>query len=654
MPDMNIIPRVLLPATVFVLCAAAPLHEFLSVAISPDGTHVASVEGDQDASGIADTPTVVIRGADSGAAAATVSLPCGKVHDCTPSSLAWRPDGTELDFVLRSPGSHARAIYGVHPDGTNLRKIMDFNGTLDGLRFSADGRLAMLAIDGATKEVGAVEAGAAQTGELNTDVHEQRLAVLQPDNTLRYASPPDLFVYEYDWRPDGSGFVGTAAHGDGDNNWWVAELYSFDAASGAARVIYKPAGAQQQLAQPRVAPDGRTVSFIAGLMSDFGATGGDAIVMPLDHPDAGVLNLSAGWQASVMALSWDCDGSLMARLLAGDQTRLVRIGTGAASATPPAPLYESAERMGGDEDGLTRSCKSKRAAMVHQSFTAAPEIEVGAPGQWHDLTQANTAQHLDATARSLSWQSGGHAVQGWLLLPNHTVAAGKFGMITEVHGGPAWANQPAFVGEGTQRQLLAAGYALLLPNPRGSYGQGEAFTRANVKDFGYGDLRDILAGVDAAERAAPIDDRRLGLTGWSYGGYMTMFAVTQTNRFHAAVAGAGLSDWLSYYGENGIDAWMIPYFGASVYDDPAVYAKSAPMSFIRQVRTPTLSVVGENDIECPAPQTIEFYHALHDLGIPSAAVVYPGEGHRFHSPAHIADITKRTVAWFNKYLTIRP
>jgi dipeptidyl aminopeptidase/acylaminoacyl peptidase len=126
-----------------------------------------------------------------------------------------------------------------------------------------------------------------------------------------------------------------------------------------------------------------------------------------------------------------------------------------------------------------------------------------------------------------------------------------------------------------QRRLLERGYALFYPNPRGSFGQGERFTTANVRDFGYGDLRDILAGVDAAEKAAPIEDARLGITGGSYGGFMTMWAVTQTHRFKAAVAGAGIANWLSYYGENGIDAWMLPYFGSSAYQDPAVYAKSS-------------------------------------------------------------------------------
>ena len=115
---------------------------------------------------------------------------------------------------------------------------------------------------------------------------------------------------------------------------------------------------------------------------------------------------------------------------------------------------------------------------------------------------------------------------------------------------------------------------------------------------------------------------------------MTMFAVTQTHRFKAAVAGAGLSDWQSYYGENSIDQWMIPYFGASVYDDPAVYAKSSAINFIKQAKTPTLVVVGDRDGECPAPQSFEFWHALRDEHVPTELVVYPNEGHGFTNPAH--------------------
>ena len=185
-----------------------------------------------------------------------------------------------------------------------------------------------------------------------------------------------------------------------------------------------------------------------------------------------------------------------------------------------------------------------------------------------------------------------------------------------------------------------------MPNPRGSYGQGEKFTQANIKDFGYGDLRDILAGMDVLEKRFPIDKNREGLTGWSYGGFMTMFGVTQTTRFRAAVAGAGISDWKSYYGENSIDQWMMPFFGKSVYDDPAVYAKSSAIEYIKNVKTPTLVVVGDRDGECPAPQSFEFWHALRAEGVKTQLVIYPNEGHAFRDPAHRRDVLERALNWF--------
>ena len=131
---------------------------------------------------------------------------------------------------------------------------------------------------------------------------------------------------------------------------------------------------------------------------------------------------------------------------------------------------------------------------------------------------------------------------------------------------------------------------------------------------------------------------------------MAMWAVTQTERFRAAVAGAGLSNFQSYYGENRIDQWLIPFFGASVYDDPAVYWRSSPITFIKNAKTPTLMLVGERDAECPAPQSREFWHALKTLGVETELVIYANEGHAFVEPEHQRDVVRRSLAWFDKYL----
>jgi len=223
-------------------------------------------------------------------------------------------------------------------------------------------------------------------------------------------------------------------------------------------------------------------------------------------------------------------------------------------------------------------------------------------------------------------------------------------MVVEVHGGPASSVRSSWSGGYPVVPLAAAGYFVFFPNPRGSYGQGEAFTRANVKDFGGGDLRDILAGVDEVVHQAPVDPARIGITGWSYGGFMTMFAVTQTDRFHAAVAGAGIANWQSYYGQNSIDQWMIPYFGAPVYADPEAYARASAVNFMSHVKTPVLVLVGERDGECPAPQSFEFWHALKSFGVRTQLVVYPGEGHAFRKPENRRDAMRRMLGWFEENL----
>jgi len=620
------------------------VHRFLQIEISPDAAFVASVEGDSPPNGFyPPSRDLVVRRVRDGAATRIV-MPCGQVPECWPGAPAWAPDGKHLSFALRTPGAHARSVYTVAADGSGLTKLLDFSGTIDALKYGPDGRLAMLATENANKEVGATEAGAPISGDLNQATPEQRIAVLD-HGALHFASPPDMFVYEYDWRPGGAGFVGTAAPGDGDNNWWSAKLYAFSAADGVAKVLYGPTDIRQQIAAPRVSRDGATVAFIAGIMSDFGATGGDVYTLPLSGGPA--TNLTPAMHASASALAWHCDGRLHAQLLAGDQVQLVDLGAGRQAAAARV-LWSGAESLSNGGEFASTACPSAVMASEKQSFTQAPEIAVGPVGHWRNLTASNAGLHTPAHVQSIWWKSDGFDVQGWLLLPEQS--GGKLPMVTTVHGGPAAAVVPFFAGPGLTSTLLEQGYAVFRPNPRGSYGQGERFTLANVRDFGHGDLRDILAGIDAAAKVAPIDTARLGITGGSYGGFMTMWAVTQTDRFKAAVAAAGISNWQSYYGENGIDAWMLPYFGASVYQDPAAYAQSSAINFIRNVKTPTFEYVGERDIECPAPQTQEFWHALKDLNVPTSIMIYPGEGHGLRDPDHSADAMRRTLEWFDKYL----
>jgi dipeptidyl aminopeptidase/acylaminoacyl peptidase len=289
------------------------------------------------------------------------------------------------------------------------------------------------------------------------------------------------------------------------------------------------------------------------------------------------------------------------------------------------------------------------SALLETTAAAGP---VGVAEPPHAITHVNDhVQPLWGRTVALTWRDEGFQVQGWLLFPPDYDPHKRYPLIVFVHGGPSAATLPAWPRDGYGPVPLAAmGYFVLMPNPRGSFGEGERFTKGVRLNMGYGDLRDILAGVDRVEAQYPIDDSRLGLTGWSYGGFMSMFAPTQTHRFKAAVVGAGLSNWESYYGENSIDEWMIPFFGTSVYQDPKAYAKSSAIDFIQNDKTPSLLVVGEFDGECPAPQSFEYWHALRAMGVPTTLVVYAGEGHAFDKPQDERDILQRALRWFDQYL----
>jgi dipeptidyl aminopeptidase/acylaminoacyl peptidase len=423
-----------------------------------------------------------------------------------------------------------------------------------------------------------------------------------------------------------------------------------------------------QIAVPRWSPDGSKIAFIGGLMSDQGATGGDVYLIP----DMGGLSvdLTPDSKTSSAWLQWTSEKTLMLTSIDKGSSRISEItlhSVPRSDSTAPTEyrvensvedktLITLPDNVGDGRLELSLSiAKTGTAAFVASSFDHAPEVYISkleASATPKAVTHINDGLRPSwGKSESVTWTNEGFNIQGWLLYPAHYDPSKKYPMIVDVHGGPSSAVLPRWPGVGYGGVPFSAlGYFVLMPNPRGSYGEGEKFTQANVKDFGYGDLRDILAGVDAVEKKYPIDDKRLGLTGWSYGGFMTMFAVTQTNRFHAAVAGAGISDWQSYYGENSIDQWMTPFFGATVYDDPQVYAKSSAIDYIKQVNTPTLVVVGDRDGECPAPQSFEFWHALKAEHVPTELVVYPNEGHAFRLPEHRSDVLERALIWFQQYM----
>ena len=619
---------------------------FDQAAVSPDGKKVAWVEEFRDKNG-----------ADSGysgifATAIDGKTPVRKITAASvpraESGIAWAPDSPRIAFISDAAKPGQSQLYLEGASGQPARRLTDVKGTLASAKFSPDGKtIAVLFTENAPRAAGPLVAEVPETGEIKDAFFEQRLAVVDiATGKLRQVSPADTYVYQYDWSPDGLNFVVSSALGNGDNNWWTAELSVLDATSGLMKSIYKPS---LQISYPAWSPDGKSIAFIEGLMSDEDSVGGDIFLIAAAGGEP--QNLTPDRKTSASWLAWAHNGKIIAGEFAQGESSIISLDPTSAKIDS---LYSGPGHvtLGTWGPSASVSDDGKVSAAIRSSFSAPPEIWAGPNGAWKQITHRNKGVSAAwGEAKSIHWKSDSYEVQGWLVYPANFDPGGKYPLIVDVHGGPSAAVLSSWPSSGDFALALAAsGYFVLQPNPRGSFGNGEAFTRANVKDFGYGDLRDILSGVDEAIKIAPIDSNRLGITGWSYGGYMTMWAVTQTNRFKAAMAGAGIANYQSYYGENKIDQWMIPFFGKSVYDDPEVYAKSSPITFIKKAKTPTLVIVGDSDGECPTPQSYEFWHALKTLGVETQLVVYEHEGHMFMKPEHRRDRIRRTVAWFDAHL----
>src|SRR6516164_5426086 len=624
------------------------VQTYQQVAISPDGKKVAWVETQIDKNGARTrNQDLYVVEYEQSQTPQRVTAGASTAH-FNEKDLAWSPDSQQLAFLSDALKKGQLELYVTKPGGGPPRQVTSTKGLLATPKWSPDGQsIAVLHTENATREAGPLVAETAETGVIKDVFFEQRLAIADVGNgALREITPADMYTYEYDWAPDSKSLVLTAAKGNGDNNWYIAHLYAVKASSAEMRTIYAP---NLQIGRPAVSLDGKSIAFIDGLMSDEDSVGGDVYVIPWQGGAA--RNLTPKRKASASLVAWTASGKIIDMENIDGESSIARIDPVSGQIES---LYRAPELLtsGFWSTSLALTPEGTASATVRSSFEHPPEVWAGTIGKWSQVTHKNAGvEPAWGEAKSLHWENGGFDVQGWLIYPQDFDTSKKYPMVVVVHGGPGDGEQSSWPSPDSYPMVLPAkGYFVFRPNPRGSFGNGETFTQANVKDFGYGDWQDILAGVDEVLKTAPVDPKRLGLTGWSYGGYMTMWGVTQTDRFRAAVAGAGIANWSSYYGENQIDQWMIPFFGKSVYNDPAIYARSAPLTFIKNVKTPTLILVGDSDGECPTPQSYEFWHALKSLGVETELVVYDHEGHRFVKPQHVHDVIDRAAAWFDTHL----
>jgi dipeptidyl aminopeptidase/acylaminoacyl peptidase len=456
-------------------------------------------------------------------------------------------------------------------------------------------------------------------------------------------------VNGFNWSPDGSKIVFSHVKSPGANDWTTSEVSVVDVATANVSSIAATHAAENS---PIYSPDGKWIALMASDLPVRWAQSYRIVIYPAGGGSPKTLPLSYDGQPNVVG--WTPDSTkIMFTEGKGTGTALFEADVAAGSIREVDFQNAAISAV-----NMTKVGTAYAVAMAVQKTNEPPEVFALTPGV-HGLTQISHANDEIAKmpvgkTEVIKWKSkDGRDIEGLLTYPIGYKAGTKVPLILNVHGGPAGVFTQSFIGgRGTYplATFASRGYAILRANPRGSSGYGTEFRRANIKDWGGMDYQDLMTGVDKVIEMGVADPDRLGLMGWSYGGYMTSWIVTQTKRFKAASAGAPVTNLMSFNGTADIPAFVPDYFGGQSWEIPEIYAKHSAMFNIKGVTTPTLIEQGDADVRVPISQGYEFYNALKQQGVPTRMIVLPRQPHGPTEPKMQLAAMQANLDWFEKYL----
>jgi dipeptidyl aminopeptidase/acylaminoacyl peptidase len=566
----------------------------------------------------------------------------------------WSPDGTQVAFLSTRDASESDKeavpqIWVIHARGGEASKLTDHKGKIDSFEWAADGsRIFFLAEQAKSDEEKAAEKAGNDAIFVDEGSNGQERGryseiwhVAVADKTSRQVSTGSLLIESFKPSPDGRRIAVVHRPDARRNTQYLGEVAIIDTASGRLTNLTKNEAPESRVAW---SPDGTLVTYLAPSSNTWELASDQLWVVPA----AGGLpkRVSGEFDGDVGAYFWAADGK---SIFVGG-VRRARGGVFQIDAASGTVRTVSS----GDWNGTMESMSAERRRGVLVASTPAAPADVmlvdAASGQLTPITHANphAAAFAASQFRAVTWKStDGLPVEGMLWLPADYKPGTKLPLLLSIHGGPAGVWTTAF--RGINHVYTGLGWAVLEPNVRGSSSYGDALLRGNMRDIGGGDYQDLMSGVDKLIADGIADPDRLAVRGWSYGGILGGWTITQTNRFKAASLGAMVSDWSSEYAMGFNHDVRLWYIGGTPWDNPDGFRQKSAYTHIGKVQTPTIIIHGENDTTDTIGQSMIYYQGLKDRGIPVRFIRFPREPHGFREPAHQRIRDAEEISWLMKY-----
>jgi dipeptidyl aminopeptidase/acylaminoacyl peptidase len=625
--------------------------------IDPSGQVIAFVSGELVRSGtkstkqniwITDTKTKLTRQFTSG--------PRADFHP------RWSPDGKRLAFFSDRLEDGKLQIFVMDRDGGEAQVVTDVKGRIDtssnrgALQWSPDGKLLyFLAVEPETEQEKKKRESKDDAIEYEKNQKFTRLwSVEVATRKQTQITNGNVQIWEAHLSPYGREFAVIFTERPDEGAWYRSSLGRISTRGGALRTIFTPE--KRQICFPRWSPDGKQIAFLSSVWSDRGVFQGAVFVVDVRGGEPRCL--TGDFPGSFGCVEWIRDGHAL--LAAGHEKGQAAFCEIDVKSGRARTLWREAKCLSEHQWPRFTMSKDKQTIAIVREGPREPRnvwrgtLRANGALKWDRLTNVlpNINEFSFGDQEIIQWRSrDGMEIHGVLIKPVGYKKGRRYPLIVCPHGGPTSLVANGFLISNLWSQNLAnRGYAVFLPNFRGSTGFGLKFAEANVGDMGGMDFNDIDSGVDALIERGIADPHRLGLGGWSYGGFMTCWSVTQTDRYKAAIMGAGISNWLSFHGNTEIHAWDMCHYDANPYERDGVHARFSGMNYVSRVRTPTLILHGENDRCVPIEQAYQFHRALRDHNVESELVIYPRAGHGISEKTHWLDLRKRVGDWYDKYV----